>query len=65
VSLPCDDEQFSAQLLPFLSARLDRVAIGAQGDHLNWVVRAAHGEVLDVVDFEDRLAFVGLVANVA
>jgi hypothetical protein len=48
-----------AQLLPGTAAGLDRVAVGAQRDHLLWVVRAALGEILDVVHVQDRASGLG------
>ena len=52
-------EQFLAQLLPGAAPGLDGVAIGAQRDHLLGVIRASQGEVLDVVDFQDRVSGIG------
>src|SRR6185437_8229715 len=48
-----------AQLLPGAAASLDRVAVGAQRDHLLRVVRAALGEILDVVHIQDRPSGIG------
>ena len=59
VPLPGCREQFMAQLLPRAAAGLDRVAVGAQRDHLLWVVRAALGEILDVVHIQDRPSGIG------
>jgi hypothetical protein len=53
VPLPGYREQFMAQSLPGTAPGLDRVAVGAQRDHLLWVVRAALGEILDVVYIQD------------
>ena len=57
--LPGYREQFMAQLLPSAAAGLDGVAVGAQRDHLLWVVRAALGEILDVVHIQDRASGIG------
>ena len=65
MSSSCDDDQFSTQLLPLLASRLDRVTVGAQGDHLHWVVRTAESQVMDVVDLENRVTAVGQVMYVA
>ena len=54
--LPGCREQFMAQPLPGTASGLDRVAVGAQRDHLLWVVRAALGEILDVIHFQDRVS---------
>ena len=51
--LPGCREQFVAQLLPGTASGLDRVAVGTQRDHLLRMVRAALGEILDVVHFQD------------
>jgi len=59
VALPSYREQFLAQLLPGTAPGLDFVAVGAQRDHLLGVIRAAQGEVLDVVDFQDRVPGIG------
>ena len=59
--LPGYREQFMAQLLPGAAAGLDCVAVGAQRDHLLWVVRAALGEILDVVHIQDRPSGIGNV----
>jgi hypothetical protein len=32
------------------------MAVGAEGDHLRGIVAVAKGEVVDVVDLQDRLA---------
>jgi hypothetical protein len=45
-----------AQPLPGTASGLDRMAVGAQRDHLLWVVRAALGEILDVIHFQDRVS---------
>src|SRR5690349_22062312 len=58
-------EQFLAQLLAGAAAGLDRVAVGAQGDHLLGVVRAAQGEILDVVHFQDGVSGIGGVLGFA
>jgi hypothetical protein len=50
-----------AQLLPSAAAGLDCVAVRAQRDHLLWVVRAALGEILDVVHIQDRPSGIGNV----
>ncbi len=52
-------EQFMTQLLSGTTPGLDRVAVGAQRDHLHWVVRAALGEILDVVHIQDRASGLG------
>lgn len=44
---------------------LGGVAVGAQGDHLERVIVAAQGQVVDVVDLQDRGAVVGAVVDVA
>lgn len=44
---------------------LDRVAVRAQGDHLDRVIRAALGDISDVVDFQERFAVVADVLDVA
>ncbi|HEX3956305.1 MAG TPA: hypothetical protein VHZ03_06705 [Trebonia sp.] len=54
-------EQLLAQLLTGTAAGLDRVAVGAQRDHLLGVVWAAQGEILDVVDVQDRASGIGYV----
>src|SRR5690242_19437032 len=58
-------QQFLAQLLPGTAPGLDGVAVWAQRDHLLRVVRAALGEVLDVVDFQDRVSGIGGVLRLA
>jgi hypothetical protein len=37
------------------------VAVRAQSNHLRGIVGAALGQVVDVVDFQDRVAAVGLI----
>ena len=63
--LPGYREQFMAQLLPGTAPGLDRVAVGAQRDHLLWVVRAALREILDVIHFQDRVTGIGDVLRFA
>jgi len=43
----------------------DRVAVRAQRDHLHWVIRTAKGQIVDVVDFQDRGSAIGHVMDVA
>jgi len=56
VPLPGYREQFMAQPLSGTASGLDRVAVGTQRDHLLRMVRAAHGEILDVIHFQDRVS---------
>src|SRR5690348_12758413 len=63
--LPGYREQFMAQLLPGAAAGLDRVAVRAQRDHLLRVVRAAPGEILDVVHLQDGASGIGDVLRLA
>ena len=63
--LPGYREQFMAQPLPGPASGLDRVAVGAQRDHLLWVVRTAFGEIVNVVHFQDRMSGVGDVLPAA
>ena len=50
--------RFGAELPGGPAAGLDRVAVRAEGHHLGRVVGAAEGQVLDVVDLQDRVAAV-------
>jgi hypothetical protein len=61
VSLPGYREQFMTQLLASTAPGLGRVAVGAQRDHLLWVVRATHGEILDVIHVQKRASGIGNV----
>ena len=58
-----DNEEFLPKLFPRSAAGLDGVAVGAQRDHLDRVVRAAAGQVVDMVDLEDRVTGVGAVVR--
>ena len=57
-------EELGAELLAGPAAGLDRVAVGAQGDHLGRVVGPAQRQVPDVVDLQDRATGPGLVLDV-
>jgi hypothetical protein len=59
VPLPGYREQLLTQLLPGTAPGLDCVAVGTQRDHLLRVVRAALGEILDVVYVQDRASGIG------
>ena len=60
-----DDEEFLPKLFPRSAAGLDGVAVGAQRDHLGRVVRAATGQVVDMVDLKDRITGVGAIVGLA
>jgi hypothetical protein len=59
VPLPGYREQFMAHPFSGTASGLDRMAVGTQRDHLLGVVRAALGEILDVVHFQDRPSGIG------
>jgi hypothetical protein len=56
VAFVCCCEQGCAQVFCGAPAGLDRMAVRAERDHLYGVVASTTGEVVDVVDFQDRLA---------
>jgi hypothetical protein len=39
------------------------VGVGTEGGHLGWVIGTALGQVVDMVDFQERVAGVGEVAG--
>lgn len=65
VTPPCGHDQLAMKTLAAATPGLDGVAVGAEGDHLGWIIRAAHGQVVDVVDLQDRVACVCQVLDVA
>ena len=58
-------EELGAELPAGPAAGLDRVAVGAQGDHLGRVIGPAERQVPDVVDLQDRVTGPGPVLDVA
>ena len=50
------DASETEELLAIAATGLDDVAVGAEGDHLDRIVGAVLGQVVDVVDLEDRVS---------
>jgi hypothetical protein len=65
VLLPSGVEKDRAEFFTGAPAGLDRVAVRAEGNHLGRVVRAPEGQIVHVVDLQDRAAPVGAVLDVA
>jgi hypothetical protein len=61
----CGFEKNWAEFIARAAAGLDGVAVRAQCDHLGRVVGAAEGQVLYVIDLQNRFAPDGAVLDVA
>ena len=54
--LPRSFEEDGEEFFAGAAAGLDRVAVGAEGDHLSRIVATAEGQVVYVVDLQDWLS---------
>jgi hypothetical protein len=65
VTIPRGLEKDRSEFIARATASLDGVAVRAQRDHLVRVVGTAEGQVLYVIDLQNRLAPDGAVLDVA